>query len=133
MKTEKKKAQRLSNLPSIPDKQYFSIGETSALCGIESHVLRYWEQEFAQLRPIKGRGNRRYYQEKDIHVIRLLCYLLYERGFTIEGARNELAMQAQQPDTPNSAEPKPLSMQALPAGATRRLIDELESILEVLL
>ncbi|MHA7840456.1 MAG: MerR family transcriptional regulator [Gammaproteobacteria bacterium] len=122
----KRKAQRLTNLPSIPDKRYFSIGETSALCGVESHVLRYWEQEFTQLRPMKRRGNRRYYQEKDIQVIRRLCHLLYERGFTIEGARNELGTQQQRPYDAS------LNAQALPVDSLQSLIGELESLLQIL-
>lgn len=132
MAKSKRKAQRLSNLPSIPDKRYFSIGETSALCGVESHVLRYWEQEFTQLRPMKRRGNRRYYQEKDIRVIRHLCHLLYERGFTIEGARNELSTQQQRPYEANSLNSQSLSQHALPADSLQGLIGELESVLTVL-
>lgn len=77
-------------LPPIPDKLYFSIGEVSKLCDIKAYVLRYWEQEFQQLSPIKRRGNRRYYQRKDILLIREIKTLLYDQGFTIEGARNKL-------------------------------------------
>ena len=128
----KRKAQRLTNLPSIPHKRYFSIGETSALCGVESHVLRYWEQEFTQLRPMKRRGNRRYYQEKDIHVIRHLCHLLYERGFTIEGARNELVTEEQRPYDASPSKREPLSEHSLPAHSLQSLISELESVLTML-
>jgi DNA-binding transcriptional MerR regulator len=78
-------------LPAIPDKRYFTIGEVSELCGVKPHVLRYWEQEFAQLRPVKRRGNRRYYQHHEVLLIRCIRDLLYEQGFTISGARNRLA------------------------------------------
>jgi len=78
-------------LPAIPDKRYFTIGEVSELCGVKPHVLRYWEQEFAQLRPVKRRGNRRYYQHHEVLLIRRIRDLLYEQGFTISGARNRLA------------------------------------------
>lgn len=76
--------------PQVPDKRYFTIGETSELCLVKPHVLRYWEQEFSQLRPAKRRGNRRYYQHKDIEVVRHIRSLLYEDGFTISGAKREL-------------------------------------------
>ena len=77
-------------LPPIPAKRYFTIGEVSELCGVKPHVLRYWEQEFPQLKPVKRRGNRRYYQRQDVLVIRQIRALLYEQGFTIGGARNRL-------------------------------------------
>jgi DNA-binding transcriptional MerR regulator len=77
-------------LPTIPGKRYFTIGEVSDLCGVKPHVLRYWEQEFPQLKPVKRRGNRRYYQRQDVLVIRQIRALLYEQGFTIGGARNRL-------------------------------------------
>lgn len=77
--------------PSIPNKRYFTIGEVGQLCSVKSHVLRYWEQEFTQLKPIKRRGNRRYYQRHDIELIRLIRTLLYEQGFTIAGARQQLS------------------------------------------
>jgi len=79
-----------SNLPAIPAKRYFTIGEVSELCGVKPHVLRYWEQEFTQLRPVKRRGNRRYYQHHEVLLIRRIRELLYEQGFTISGARNRL-------------------------------------------
>src|SRR4030042_1293351 len=79
-----------SELPTIPGKRYFTIGEVSELCGVKPHVLRYWEQEFPQLKPVKRRGNRRYYQRQDVLVIRQIRSLLYEEGFTIGGARNRL-------------------------------------------
>ena len=77
-------------LPSIPAKRYFTIGEVGELCGVKPHVLRYWEQEFTQLRPMKRRGNRRYYQHHEVLMIRRIRELLYEQGFTISGARNKL-------------------------------------------
>lgn len=77
-------------LPPIPAKRYFTIGEVSELCGVKSHVLRYWEQEFSQLKPVKRRGNRRYYQHHEVLLIRRIRELLYEQGFTINGARNKL-------------------------------------------
>ena len=77
-------------LPSIPAKRYFTIGEVAELCGVKLHVLRYWEQEFTQLKPVKRRGNRRYYQHHEVLLIRRIRQLLYEEGFTISGARNRL-------------------------------------------
>ncbi len=80
-------------LPPIPAKRYFTIGEVSDLCGVKPHVLRYWEQEFTQLKPVKRRGNRRYYQHHEVLLIRRIRELLYEQGFTISGARNRLEDQ----------------------------------------
>lgn len=85
-----------STLPPIPNKRYFTIGEVGSLCDVKSHVLRYWEQEFSQLKPTKRRGNRRYYQRHDIELIRLIRRLLYEQGFTIAGARQQLALVLKQ-------------------------------------
>ena len=79
-----------AELPAIPGKRYFTIGEVSDLCGVKPHVLRYWEQEFPQLKPVKRRGNRRYYQRQDVLVIRQIRGLLYDQGFTIGGARQRL-------------------------------------------
>jgi DNA-binding transcriptional MerR regulator len=79
-----------AELPAIPGKRYFTIGEVSELCGVKPHVLRYWEQEFTQLRPMKRRGNRRYYQHHEVLMIRRIRDLLYDQGFTISGARNKL-------------------------------------------
>ena len=79
-----------TDLPAIPAKRYFTIGEVSELCGVKPHVLRYWEQEFTQLKPLKRRGNRRYYQHHEVLLIRRIRDLLYEQGFTINGARNRL-------------------------------------------
>ncbi len=81
-------------LPAIPAKRYFTIGEVSELCGVKPYVLRYWEQEFTQLKPMKRRGNRRYYQHHEVLLIRRIRELLYEQGFTISGARNRLAESA---------------------------------------
>jgi len=86
MESNRKKAE----LPPIPAKRYFTIGEVSELCGVKPHVLRYWEQEFTQLKPVKRRGNRRYYQHHEVLLIRRIRELLYEDGFTISGARNRL-------------------------------------------
>ena len=87
-----------ADLPPIPAKRYFTIGEVSDLCAVKPHVLRYWEQEFSQLKPVKRRGNRRYYQHHEVLLIRRIRYLLYEQGFTINGARHRL-------DTEPDAEP----------------------------
>jgi len=92
-------------LPPIPAKRYFTIGEVSELCGVKPHVLRYWEQEFTQLKPVKRRGNRRYYQHHEVLLIRRIRELLYEQGFTISGARNRL-------DGPDEAEIKADSVQS---------------------
>src|SRR5512137_1424913 len=81
----------VAELPPIPAKRYFTIGEVSDLCAVKPHVLRYWEQEFAQLKPVKRRGNRRYYQHHEVLLIRRIRDLLYEQGFTINGARNRLS------------------------------------------
>lgn len=86
-----------SVLPPIPAKRYFTIGEVSELCGVKPHVLRYWEQEFTQLRPVKRRGNRRYYQHHEVLLIRRIRELLYEQGFTINGARGRLGQSAAEP------------------------------------
>ncbi len=84
-------------LPPIPAKRYFTIGEVSELCGVKPHVLRYWEQEFTQLKPVKRRGNRRYYQHHEVLLIRRIRDLLYDQGFTISGARNRLDEMVSEP------------------------------------
>jgi DNA-binding transcriptional MerR regulator len=89
-------------LPPIPGKRYFTIGEVSELCGVKPHVLRYWEQEFHHLKPAKRRGNRRYYQRQDVLVIRQIRGLLYDQGFTIGGARNQLDGEAAREDVTQS-------------------------------
>ncbi len=103
--------------PAIPDKRYFSIGEVATLCGIKPHVLRYWEQEFEQLKPVKRRGNRRYYQRQDVLLVRQLCGLLYEQGFTIAGARQWLLGDQAQDDSARYQQ------------LVRQTISELEAIL----
>ncbi len=97
------------HLPPIPAKRYFTIGEVADLCGVKTHVLRYWEQEFTQLRPVKRRGNRRYYQHHEVLMIRRIRDLLYEQGFTISGARNRLQELAQ-------AERLPLASSVIETG-----------------
>src|SRR3954464_7107826 len=98
-------------LPPIPAKRYFTIGEVSELCGVKPHVLRYWEQEFTQLKPVKRRGNRRYYQHHEVLLIRRIRELLYDQGFTISGARNQLTdaagghAHASTPTAPDPDEP----------------------------
>jgi DNA-binding transcriptional MerR regulator len=109
-----------NELPVIPGKRYFTIGEVSELCAVKPHVLRYWEQEFPQLKPIKRRGNRRYYQRQDVLLIRQIRSLLYEQGFTIGGARQRLSGD----DLRNDAN---MSQQII-----RQLRVELEELLEIL-
>ncbi|NOQ76430.1 MAG: MerR family transcriptional regulator [Methylococcaceae bacterium] len=106
-----------NELPVIPGKRYFTIGEVSELCGVKPHVLRYWEQEFPQLEPVKRRGNRRYYQRHDVVLIREIRALLYEQGFTIGGARQRL-----------EAEDKPESTQTNKQKLIHELLVELEEI-----
>jgi DNA-binding transcriptional MerR regulator len=89
-------------LPPIPGKRYFTIGEVSDLCGVKPHVLRYWEQEFPQLKPVKRRGNRRYYQRQDVLMIRQIRSLLYEQGFTIGGARQKMSGEDARDDVTQS-------------------------------
>ena len=100
-------------LPVIPAKRYFAIGEVSRLCAVKPYVLRYWEQEFAQLRPMKRRGNRRYYQRHEVLLVRRIRELLYDQGFTINGARGQLAEMVSEGTAPGSADrpvpPVPLS------------------------
>ena len=99
-------------LPPIPAKRYFTIGEVSELCRVKPHVLRYWEQEFTQLKPIKRRGNRRYYQHHEVLLVRRIRELLYEQGFTISGARNKLegGRSGGRRAAPQVAEPTPLDL-----------------------
>ncbi|MEZ0308531.1 MAG: MerR family transcriptional regulator [Ramlibacter sp.] len=107
-------------LPSIPAKRYFTIGEVSDLCGVKPHVLRYWEQEFTQLRPMKRRGNRRYYQHHEVLMIRRIRDLLYDQGFTISGARNRLSeaasLEGADDNLPDSL-PGPHTLATAPQGA----------------
>ena len=97
-------------LPPIPAKRYFTIGEVSELCGVKPHVLRYWEQEFTQLRPVKRRGNRRYYQHHEVLLVRRIRELLYEQGFTISGARNQLSDHSGA--HPSASKPAPVAREA---------------------
>src|SRR3989338_6386683 len=90
-RNSKRKQETQRDLPMIPDKRYFTISEVAHLCAVKAYVLRYWEQEFPQLKPVKRRGNRRYYQQQDILLVRQIRKLLYENGFTIEGARVQLS------------------------------------------
>ncbi len=115
----------LVSLPPIPAKRYFTIGEVSELCGVKPHVLRYWEQEFTQLKPVKRRGNRRYYQHHEVLLIRRIRELLYEQGFTISGARNKLDARAL------TALSQPQSQEPAVADLSR-VRQELEHILAVL-
>ena len=112
-------------LPPIPAKRYFTIGEVSDLCGVKPHVLRYWEQEFTQLKPVKRRGNRRYYQHHEVLLIRKIRELLYEQGFTISGARNRLSEGREIPQDPDAAV-------RLTAAELHSLRTELNSIKELL-
>ena len=114
-----------SELPPIPAKRYFTIGEVSELCAVKAHVLRYWEQEFTQLRPVKRRGNRRYYQHHEVLLIRRIRELLYEEGFTISGARQRLEHD---PETTSEAALAPASS-ALDIGKLRA---EIIAILKIL-
>jgi DNA-binding transcriptional MerR regulator len=101
-------------LPPIPAKRYFTIGEVSDLCGVKPHVLRYWEQEFTQLKPVKRRGNRRYYQHHEVLLIRRIRDLLYEQGFTINGARNRLEELGNNQHEEASIAPEPVVMPFIP-------------------
>jgi DNA-binding transcriptional MerR regulator len=103
-------------LPAIPAKRYFTIGEVSELCGVKAYVLRYWEQEFSQLKPMKRRGNRRYYQHHEVLLIRRIRDLLYEQGFTISGARNQLTDASAAPAAPGPADAAPDDDSAIAAS-----------------
>ncbi|MCH1555614.1 MAG: MerR family transcriptional regulator [Pseudomonadales bacterium] len=109
-----------SDLPVIPGKRYFTIGEVSLLCAVKPHVLRYWEQEFPQLSPVKRRGNRRYYQRQDVLMIRQIRALLYDQGFTITGARQRLSGEEQKEDKTQSKQ------------LVKQMIAELEDLLKVI-
>jgi DNA-binding transcriptional MerR regulator len=116
-----------AQLPAIPGKRYFTIGEVSELCGVKPHVLRYWEQEFPQLKPVKRRGNRRYYQRQDVIVIRQIRSLLYDQGFTIGGAHGRVPEPADRKAGAGRARradesPAPLTLEAPNRGAKRRII-----------
>jgi DNA-binding transcriptional MerR regulator len=119
-------------LPPIPAKRYFTIGEVSELCGVKPHVLRYWEQEFTQLKPVKRRGNRRYYQHHEVLLIRRIRELLYEQGFTISGARNKLDNRGGEPAGFGGAHAGAAAPDSGPALDTGALRDELLAILALL-
>jgi len=109
-----------NELPTIPNKRYFTIGEVSELCEVKPHVLRYWEQEFPDLKPVKRRGNRRYYQRHDVMLIRQIRSLLYQEGYTIGGARQHLSSETAKDDITQSRQ------------MIRQLRSELEEILRIL-
>jgi DNA-binding transcriptional MerR regulator len=109
-----------NELPAIPGKRYFTIGEVAELCNVKPHVLRYWEQEFPQLKPVKRRGNRRYYQRHDVILIRQIRSLLYEKGFTIGGARQQLEGETAKDDISQSQQ------------IIRQTLLELEELLHIL-
>ena len=108
------------NLPTIPSKQYFAIGEVSKLCDVKPHVLRYWEQEFSEIKPVKRRGNRRYYQREDILIIRRIRALLYEQGYTIAGARSSLTGEEARDDA------------SISNMLVKQTVEELEEVLRIL-
>lgn len=119
-----------AELPEIPAKRYFTIGEVSELCEVKPHVLRYWEQEFPQLKPVKRRGNRRYYQRQDVLLIRQIRSLLYEQGFTIGGARQRMAGGALElEDTAQVQQAAVTTVAAIKPSAIRELIEEVEEAL----
>jgi len=120
-KRNHKRKQAAKALPPIPDKRYFTISEVAELCAVKPHVLRYWEEEFTQLKPIKRRGNRRYYQTNDIQIARKIRKLLYEDGFTIDGARAQL--QFSRPEVPKTVKTD---------AEIKKMIAELEEILQKL-
>lgn len=120
-------------LPPIPAKRYFTIGEVSELCGVKPHVLRYWEQEFTQLRPVKRRGNRRYYQHHEVLLIRRIRELLYEQGFTINGARNRLDSQGRAiDDDTTNADTRVAAEQQQPAVDVDALRREIMQVIDLL-
>jgi DNA-binding transcriptional MerR regulator len=123
-----------AELPPIPAKRYFTIGEVSDLCAVKPHVLRYWEQEFTQLKPVKRRGNRRYYQHHEVLLIRRIRDLLYEQGFTINGARHRLESDSLAPQVYLTKEPRSTRQTdghgaALTPGELRQLIAEIRELL----
>ena len=135
------KADPRTPLPPIPAKRYFTIGEVSELCGVKPHVLRYWEQEFTQLRPMKRRGNRRYYQHHEVLLVRRIRELLYEQGFTISGARNRLGEAAQNGRRKDAAgavqavpleAPEALPLEEPPMNAVQALRADLLAVLALL-
>src|SRR5881628_1798663 len=125
-------SRRKAELPPIPAKRYFTIGEVSELCGVKPHVLRYWEQEFTQLKPVKRRGNRRYYQHHEVLLIRRIRDLLYEQGFTISGARHRLESEPTLDAAPASTNAKVADEDAatsLSAAQLRQALEEIRALL----
>lgn len=118
-RSNKRKQLTEKDLPVIPDKRYFTISEVSDLCAVKPYVLRYWEQEFPSLKPIKRRGNRRYYQLQDVLLVRQIRKLLYEEGFTIEGARGQL-----------NSSPENVSQSVKSNAMVKKVIAELETVLQ---
>src|SRR5246500_1747630 len=127
--------QTKATLPPIPAKRYFTIGEVSDLCAVKPHVLRYWEQEFTQLKPVKRRGNRRYYQHHEVLLIRRIRDLLYEQGFTINGARHRLETETSEPRAtaarPSTAAVTTASLPITPIepSALRQELEEIRQLL----
>ena len=121
-----------AELPPIPAKRYFTIGEVSELCAVKPHVLRYWEQEFSQLKPVKRRGNRRYYQHHEVLLIRRIRDLLYEQGFTIHGARNRLEIDTGGGESGAGVPQDVSDPGSSPALSTAELRQKLEEIRELL-
>ena len=118
---KRKGVSQKKDLPAIPDKRYFSISETARLCGVKAYILRFWEQEFTQLKPDKRRGNRRYYQYKDVLLIRQIRKLLYDDGFTIEGARIQLSGNINE-----------MTKDTRLDDVTKKILDDLEGLLQSL-
>ncbi|HEV2431989.1 MAG TPA: MerR family transcriptional regulator [Burkholderiales bacterium] len=126
-------SRRKAELPPIPAKRYFTIGEVSELCGVKPHVLRYWEQEFTQLKPVKRRGNRRYYQHHEVLLIRRIRELLYEEGFTISGARNRLDnARIESEEKPEPSAPREVRLPHGPGVDVAAIKRELRAVLDQL-
>ncbi|MDR2219776.1 MAG: MerR family transcriptional regulator [Methylobacillus sp.] len=119
-------------LPPIPAKRYFTIGEVSELCSVKPHVLRYWEQEFIQLKPVKRRGNRRYYQHHEVLLIRRIRELLYEQGFTISGARNQLGEPGDHNESPGLPDADSISVTHIDQSDISHLRDQMREVLMLL-
>ncbi|MGH8513159.1 MAG: MerR family transcriptional regulator [Gammaproteobacteria bacterium] len=127
-------SRRKAELPPIPAKRYFTIGEVSELCGVKPHVLRYWEQEFTQLKPVKRRGNRRYYQHHEVLLIRRIRQLLYEEGFTISGAKKRLETEmAGRGNTPQSQAAAVVQSEETVDDPTRKALQEVRETLREIL
>ena len=124
-------ANKPAQLPDIPHKRYFAIGEVSELCAVKPHVLRYWEQEFPQLRPVKRRGNRRYYQPEDVQMVRRIRSLLYDQGFTIGGARQRLKEMPRAVVAASSHRVLPTKQPQTKKQQLTALRSELESLLKL--